>query len=532
MVANNLLEIYTLLFGWNMYEAIWDVLVGSGLALIPFIAAVITNFRDNYEDSYAESTIKGLEIKVVSMILVLMLCVIPYKGWEIDLATVKYDLEIPDCNPPANTEGQGDNTTTAYDDSFADMGGIGVYKPIAWSFVEFLSSAVTHTTIKSMSCVNNYEFMLMRISQITIQDPELRQRVRDFHEVCYKKALERFVLNPIALPANISAVQDVDWIGSRTLLNAVDEYYQHPEAYMRNMERFGFNRQAAIRDSDAAHETGAHPYCREVWLGEEGPGVVNEALGLRQLILDDIPADEAGDILDDWMDWGSQVVTVGVADDNTKEDLVIKMIIQADAANLSSQTDVDLSNNFDTDKSWYKAAADVVFSGAGLFASIDEFLQTHTMRQMVKVAGPMILALIQMVVIMTAPFVLLFGQYRLSAFVSIALAYFSFEFINAIWAAAFWFDNRVLDIYMSQAGWFDRATNSFLVSAVSAGSIILLPGIWLSIMGYAGAGMVRGMGTGGVGGGTASGSGSFRGASGRAGGAAYRAYRGRSGGKK
>ena len=87
MVANNLLEIYTLLFGWNMYEAIWDVLVGSGLALIPFIAAVITNFRDNYEDSDAESTIKGLEIKVVSMILVLMLCVIPYKGWEIDLAT-------------------------------------------------------------------------------------------------------------------------------------------------------------------------------------------------------------------------------------------------------------------------------------------------------------------------------------------------------------------------------------------------------------------------------------------------------------
>ena len=26
MVANTLLEIYTLMFGWNMYEAIWDVL--------------------------------------------------------------------------------------------------------------------------------------------------------------------------------------------------------------------------------------------------------------------------------------------------------------------------------------------------------------------------------------------------------------------------------------------------------------------------------------------------------------------------
>ncbi|MAE91078.1 MAG: hypothetical protein CMI67_16085 [Pelagibaca sp.] len=532
MVANNLLEIYTLLFGWNMYEAIWDVLVGSGLALIPFVAAVITNFRDNYEGSDAESTIKGLEIKVVSMILVLMLCVIPYKGWEIDLATVKYDLEIPDCNPPANTEGTGDNTATSYDDAFADMGGLQVYKPVAWSFVEFLSSAITHTTISSMSCANNYEFMLMRIGQITIQNPELRERVRDFNEVCYKKAIERYHANPIPLAANISPVQDVDWIGSRTLLNAIDEYYQHPEAYMRNMERFGFNRQAAIRDSDAAHETGAHPYCREVWLGEEGPGVVNEALGLRQLILDDIPVDEAGDILDDWMDWGSQVLTVGVADDDTKEDLIIKMILQADSSNLQSQTQVDLSNNFDTNDSTTQAVLDAVFSASGFFTSIDEWLQSNTMKQMVKIAGPMILALIQMVVIMASPFVLLLGQYRFSAFLTVALSYFSFEFINAIWAAAFWFDNRVLDIYASNAGWFDSPTTGFLLSAISAGSTILLPGIWLSIMAYAGAGMVRGMGMGGVGGGSASGSGSFRGASGRAGGAAYRAYRGRSGGKK
>jgi len=460
-------------------------------------------------------------------VVILMLCVIPYKGWEIDLATVRYDLETPDCHPPENTQGRGDNTATAYDDSFADMGGLAVYKPVAWALVEFVSSALTHTTIKSMTCVNNYEFMLMRISQITIQDPELRDRVRSFYEVCYKKGLERVNINKPRFPTNISPVDDVDWMGSRVLVNTVEEYYQHPEAYMRHMEGFGFHRQETIRDSDAAHETGANPYCREVWLGEGGPGVANPALGLRHLILEDIPSDEAGDILDDWVDWGAQVVTVGMAEEAMKEDLIIKMILQADAANLNAQTDVDLSNNFDVNQSWYKAAADVVFSGAGLFTSIDEFLQTHTIRQMIKISGPMILALVQLVIIIAAPFVLVLGQYRIGAFVSIALAYFTFEFINAIWAVTFWFDNRILDIYMSQAGWFDIATNSFLVSAVSAGAIILLPGIWISMMAYAGAGMVRGMGGGGVGGGVASGAGAFRGASGRAGGAAYRSYRGR-----
>lgn len=509
MIANNYLEIYTLMFAWNLYEAIWDVLVGSGLALLPFIGAVIANFRDNYENGDAQSAIRQLEINIAGMILVMMLCVIPYRGFTIELETVRYDMEIPDCNMPANTEGDGDNTGTEYDNTFADMNGLDVHKPVAWSMVEFISSALTHSTIKSMSCVNNYEFMLMRIAQIEITDKELRERVRDYHEVCYKKAMERYEVNPIALPVNISQVEDIDWIGSRVLLNTVDEYYRHEEAYMTNMDKFNFSRMAAVRDSDAAREAGAHPYCHEVWSGERAPG---NAAGLRQLLLDHIPVDDAGDILEDWKDWGSQVMTQGVVDEATQEDLILKMVLQAHAANLSSATDIDMSNDFDANKSWWSSAFDKLIAAGGLFTTIDEFMQANAMRQMMKVAGPMILALVQMVIIMAAPFVMVLGKYKLPTFISVALVYFTFEFINAIWAAAFWFDQRILDLYISQAGWFDVATNSFLVGATSTLAIILLPTVWMSVMAYAGAGMVRGMGIGGVGGGRAAGAGFMTGA--------------------
>ena len=527
MVANNLLEIYTLLFAWNMYEAIWDVLTGSGIALIPFIVAVVTNFRDNFQNGAAETTIKDLEVKIISMILVLVLCVIPYKGWGVDLQTIKYDIEMPDCNPPPNTEGDGGEGSDVYQDSFDNIGGLEIHKPVAWAFVEFLSSAITHTTIKSMSCANNYEFMLMRIGQVSIQDPTLRERVREFREVCYKKAVERFDLNPVILPANISPVQDVDWIGSRTLLNFDDEYYQHEEAYLTHGDRYGFNRQVVFRQSDEANTFGAHPYCHEVWLGEEGAGVANPAPGLRELLLNDIPDDEAGDILDAWMEWGSEVLTIGEAEDWVKEDLIIRLVLDADEANLQSQTNVDLSSDFDSSDSTMQEALNTFFSGVGFFTSVDEWLQANTLKQMVKIAGPMILALIQMVIILTAPFVVLFGNYRIAAFMSVALAYFAFEFINAIWAMMFWFDNRILDIYASKAGWLDSPTTGFLLSAITAGSIILLPAIWLSIMAYSGAGMVRGMGMGGVGGGAAAGAGSFNRASSRAGGAALNRIRGR-----
>jgi hypothetical protein len=511
MVANTLLEIYTLIFAWNMYGAIWDILTGSGLALIPFVAALLNNFIENYKDGDAESTVKDLELRIVGMILVLMLCVIPYKGFSVSLATVKYDLATPDCNPPANVTGTGNNTGTAYDSSFAGSSGMDVYKPVAWSFVEFLSSAITHSTIKSMSCANNYQFMLLRISQITIQSEELKGRVKDFASVCYNKAIDRFKINPVILPPTISAVEDIDWLGSRVLLNAADEYYRHPESYMTNMEKFDFTRQVIFRKSDEANVSGANPYCNEVWSGETGfGGVPSPSKGLRELLLADIPDDAAGDVLEAWKAWGSEVMTIGVVDEATKEDLILKLILQANAANLSSKSTVNLSNNFDINDSTTDAVLDMAFAGFGFFANVNEALEAQAMQQIMQIAGPMVLALIQMIIIMGAPFVLVLGRYQLSTFITIALAYFAFEFINAIWAAAYWFDNRILDLYTSQAGFVDSVMNGAIIATISSMSTILLPAIWLSVIAYSGAGMVRSMGMGGVGGGAAYGAGALR----------------------
>lgn len=541
MVANNYLEIYTLIFGWNMYGAIWDVLAGSGIALIPIIAAVVSNFVQNYESGDAKSAIRGLEMKILSMILVLMLCVMPFRGFNLSLASVDYNFNVPDCgltvNPgnvvapgdplppedPSAAGGVGTATGTAFDATTmaASIGGLTVHKPVAWSFVEFLSSAITHSTIKSMGCVNNYEMMLMRVGQIEITDPVLRTRIRAFTEHCYNNAKLRYDTNPIVIPPNVSQWDDIDWIGSRIFLNRADEYYRHETAYMSNMEVHGFSRMPVTRASDAAIATGANPYCNEVWAGEQAPGL---GVGLRQLLIDHIhnDADDAnGDILDDWVDWGSEVLTVGAIADDLKEDLLLKMVLQSHASNLSSATDVSLANDFEASSDPMDSILDGLLAAGGVFTSIDEFLAANVMKQMVKVVGPMILALIQMTIIMAAVFVMVMGRYKLEAFVAVALTYFAFEFINAIWAAAFWFDQQVLDLYLSQAGWFDIATNTFIVKAVSAGATILLPSVWLSIIAYAGAGMVRGMGMMGVGGGAAAGSGVGGGAQRMAGTAAY-----------
>jgi len=505
MVANTILEIYTQIFAWNMYGAIWDTLTGSGLALIPFIAALINNFIDNYSDGEASRTIKDLEMKGIGMILVLMLCVIPYPGQPVTLSTLKYDLATPDCNPTTNTAGAGNATGTGYDTSFGPGSGMTVYKPVAWFFVEFLSSAITHTTIKSMSCANNYSFMLMRIGQIKITDDVIKERLADFTSVCYKKALQRFEINPTPLATPVFPVDDIDWIGSRVFLTTANEYYAHESAYMSQQEKYGFTRQTTFRQSDNATNTGANPYCNEVWLGETGAGVASPAQGLRQILLDYIPDDAEGSILDAWTAWGSEVLTVGTVANDVKEDLILKLILQANEANLSSKTDVNLTNNFDATDSPVASFLDTLFTGAGWLNSTEEALKAETIAQVMKTAGPMVLAMIQMIIIMAAPFVLVLGRYQLSAFIALALAYFAFEFINAIWAAVFWFDNRILDIYYSEAGFVDTLINGPLIKTLSTGATLILPSIWLTVLAFAGAGMVRNMGGGGVGGGAASG---------------------------
>ena len=519
MVANTILELYTQIFAWNMYGVIWDMLTGSGLALIPFIAALMNNFIENYKDGEASSTIKDLEMKGVGMILVLMLCVIPYSGQPVTLASLKYDLATPDCNPTANVEGDGDSTGTGYDSSFGSGSGMNVYKPVAWFFVEFLSSAITNTTIKSMSCTNNYAFMLMRIGQIKIDDPVLRERLEDFNSVCYLKALSRFEDNPVTIPFDVNAVDDIDWYGSRILLGFDDEYYQHPEAYVSDMEKYGFTRQPVFRKSDESYPDGAHPYCDEIWSGEKGAGVATPAPGLRALILASLPEDAEGNILEAWMAWGSEVITIGTATDDVKEDLILKMVLEANASNLSQKTDVDISNNFDASASAWGGAGDLFLNGLGWANSAEEALKMETVAMVMKTAGPMVLAMIQMIIIMAAPFVFVLGRYQLSTFIALSLAYFAFEFINAIWAAVFWFDNRILDIYSSEAGKIDTLVSGPIIKTVSTGATLILPSIWLTVLAFAGAGMVRNMGGGGVGGGAGGGqmggaaSGAARGAS-------------------
>ena len=495
MVANNFVEVYTLLFAWDMYTGIWDILAGSGLALIPFVAAIFSSAQNGYRRGEAQSAIADLELSIISMVVILVMCVIPYNGFGASLSSIKYSLDTPDCQvralPASETEGTGDSVAPLYDSTFSDMSTTTVSRPILWSLVQKLSTAVTHATISSMGCVNNYSFMLSRISSVEIQDSELRERVENFHSFCYKTAISRWNENPLPIPSDVSEVDNIDWIGSRLLLMNLDEYYRHSQSWLVGMDRYGFTR--STRASDLSTEEGANPYCYEIWLGESIGG--GDAKGLRELILEAIPVDDAGDVLADWMDWGYQVMSLGTMVNQEKEDIIIKLILQGDR--MESMNNLTIENEME-EAHWYDAISDIFFGATTFFTSLNELFRAEIMKNMVKIAGPIVIALLQMLIIFTSPIVMVLGKYSFQSFASIAITYFTLEFINAVWAAAFWFEQRLLDLYWSQSSVDEIVANGFIVSMVSISALFIMPMVWMGIMGHAGASMVRGLGGAGV----------------------------------
>lgn len=537
MVANNLLEIYTLMFGWKTYGVIWSILTETGLALIPFIALLISIFKMAWEESDSKELVLNLEVSIGGMLLVLMFCVIPFPGADFSLKTVQYSLNVSDCNYSGVTEGVGGNTDSAYDQVFDTIAGtsaqaLEVNKPIGWMAVEYISSAITHTVIKSIGCSNDYNYFLSKLAQVEFTK-KLDQRISDFTDNCFRPAKKKFDEINGPQPADTTLVQQADWIGSNVFLSEPDKYYHDESLYMSaggfsSFNNIGFQKDG--RESESGLTITTHPYCHELWEGQVLKNGTVTALTRPDHSLRDAILTELGyrapkhsslaavkftyvkvqneDIADDWLDWASEIYVDPAASTSDKLDLLIKITTLARDQLNNSETEITAGNeklDLKEDQSGTKEFFAALTSGAAMIFNWREVLAHQQKMQLMKVGGPMILAMIQMILIIAAPIVLLIQQYKFKTFVQIAIAYFAFEFVNAMWAIAFWFDSKITAVYAAAGKGLVAQMNQVLVYGIAMSMTIVLPMIWIGIMSFAGSSMIRGMGAGGVGGGAAAG---------------------------
>jgi hypothetical protein len=497
MIANTFLDIYTSIVSWKMYGTLWDTLNGTGLAYIPFAVAIVSSLQQAYDQS-ASRIIATLEMQILGFIIMLMLVVIPYQNNAVSIADVRYTVTSTSCNV-ADVSGSGDDTGKSADDVFSDLSGAGssVRVPVAWGLVEYLSSSITYTAIKSIGCAASYDDVLYKISTASIDDTQVLDRLEEFNQQCYRPALADLQQN--GLPAGqtrdqMEAWEDPSYIGSDVLLNTPGRYFQSDQAYIHHAERYGFSYIPTPGSLDEQHDEatfGATVTCKELW---EGRGNVP---GLKEVVFESITdTDDGEDAWDDWDEYGSELY--GTLTDDEQKDTFLKAVLDANAGNYTAVDDISVSGGDPVERSWrdpqtyMDGLTNLVAGGIAAWDGASTWAQFVVIKNAMKTAVPMLIAMAQALVVIVAPLAMVWSCYRFSTFVILALSYFALEFLNAIMGLGYYFENKIA--LMSNKAIFDgEIYASLTVYLVSFIQLFLLPTIWIALVSATGAMAVRGM---------------------------------------
>ena len=223
MSVTGYLALYTTLIGWQQYQNLWNLMVGTGLVFIPFIGIVLTSFIEPFESQEPKSAaviaLRRLMIKTVGALLIIEFCCVP---------TVPLDPKVlhfePVCvaNAPVATPG---HTGTTYDNKFEVPTGVKV--PIIWYLVMAVSNGFTHAANEGLRCSPiNYQALQDQLNLSNITSPTLKKETVAFYNDCYIPAYSKYMSNDITTGQQTSITQaqatygqdDLGWLGSHAFL--------------------------------------------------------------------------------------------------------------------------------------------------------------------------------------------------------------------------------------------------------------------------------------------------------------------------
>lgn len=468
MNVSSYLEIYLTQFGWSLYGLLWDILVQTGLAYLPFIAMLLRNIAEPIKSQEAKdassTSLRRIEIDIISMFTVIVLAVQPI----LTIQTTGLSVTKACANGAAVS---GGNTGTTYDSTFtlAALGGVSAKIPIWWYGVLAVTGGINDAAIVGIPCSADLRLTSFKISNARIKDPQLRQQARLFFNDCYAPAMAAFLDNAQSLPNNL-APDDVYWLGSTLMLNGA---YQTLRA-SSNIPGFSYDKNRDLEYNPGLYvPKDGKPTCAQWWSGQ---GHVN-SIGLREALVGQID----GSFLTDFK------TTVAALSGKSKqdiEDIALKTLIAREEGYFNGLRDLNRYND--------PSMANIGNSVAATLGSLVEAVSFYPAMYMMKAAAPVIQAAILMLIYGLMPFYFLFSSYDIGKVVFMSIIVFSVKFWSVLWAVAHWLDNHLLTAI--QPAWFqlqDAASQNNLVVTmvvdfVIAGLFVVLPLFWSGVLGWAG----------------------------------------------
>ena len=478
MTVDSPLALFTTLFGWQFYNTVWDVLLATGIGLIPFLGVLIDVLFINRENGDGVTEEPGqhfrrLETNLTVMLLVVIIGVQPaeFRATSLGPDTLSYVPypTILEPDPVIATTIESDSTfgstnLTAFDDN--------IPVPVWWYGTMAISQGINRAIIEGFPEVESIRDILRLAKIAHINDPALAAETTEFYSECFIPAKSAF-LNDKTLDVD---AEDLAFMGS-------DFYVDGAYVTLRALNKVrGFPFDPA-RDTDLNpeldHQAGK-PTCRQWWLGEGAEG----RLGLRGDLL--AAAEETAT--------GYEAGLLALPDfflpdilpaQTAAENVVIK--------NLLSNTDIGFSND-----SFRKLSGDegeVIKSFVGDFINTAGTVVTSALFTLfidiVTLGLPMLQPMILMSIFALLPFVLVASRFSFSALVGGSLVIFTVSFWPVLWYIATFMDDQLVRALFPNDGrlFEDLDAGNLkknLLSMITGSLFLLLPAVFSAVMGIAG----------------------------------------------
>ena len=428
MVVDTYLELFTTLYGWMLYNLLYDVLVNTGLVFIPLMFLVVGYWKEASTNSKgvpaAELSVKNILWDTVIIMMVAAIFFVP--SIPVAPSQVQYTPLSPEDSSPGTTVSAA-ASGTSYDQTLGAIATATPRIPMWWLLLHRIAAGINHSIIGSLPSRTDIDVARQQIAAASIQDPKLAHQLPAFISSCFNPARNKFTkyLRSDAIPPPgevlLGEHGDVDWIGSRVLLGTPGMYAPCHEV---NLCGDTLTAGYPIRGLPDGQDT----TCNVWW----------------ESLRTDLLAQSEPDLWDALRDNAQSLAGVSEAE---LEDARIQAVLNGYTRSTGQLSGGNIEYHGE------QGVVDTVGGGIShlmksLFSEYGatvESAKAATKMHVVKLALPMVQALLLMVVYMFLPVFIVFGRFEIGNMVTLSLVVFAIKFLTAIWAIAGWVEFSLYD---------------------------------------------------------------------------------------
>ncbi|OBZ20208.1 conjugal transfer protein TraG [Pseudomonas protegens] len=469
LYTNDYLEFYLTLVGWLINNGIWDMISDTGLFALPFLIIVVREWIKVRQEGADEGnkgvlSLARIETQLYIGYVVVSLCAIPVMSVGFD--TLQFDqTRAKQCQVLLPAPGD-----TGWNTTFSSLTGKSARIPIWWAVMHSLSKGLNSGAVAAIPCGTDLRQMRMDVDAIRIDNPLLAQEVADFTHDCFGPSRARlFMRQPDlgAITKDPKTLQDLNWIGSRFLLNTSGYYDTDYSKTPRTAWPYD-----AKRDDGLPQVTGGggYPTCKQWW--SDG------SIGLRDRLQAQVDPTLMNKLLG-WAKWLS------------KDEVTDSMIRQV--VSPSSQVNGDVYSDYGGQiggTMWNGLARAGGTLGVGV-GSLAYFPGMDIVRQ----ALPMVMAFLKMAMVICLPLVLIIGAYQLNVAMTMSVVFFALIFVDFWFQLARWVDSTIIDVLYGSGSphlsfdpvmGLNTTTQDAILNFVMGAMFIILPTFWVVALAWAG----------------------------------------------